>query len=121
MTFLSAPIVGMQAGIMATVLPPFTPPTFLRLVGAAGGSVDRARQAYLRAANATLRTCTAGWRDGAGVLVSSAPASLAALTAEVHDVGRALRALADVADEYLEVMATTAEADDGSGTNPEGG
>jgi hypothetical protein len=122
MTCLSAPILDVSTGVMATVLPSFTPPVFLRLAAEAGGEVDRARQAYLRAANAELRTCVAGWRDGAGVLVHGAPASVAALTAEVHEVGRTLRALGDpaVAEGYLETMAF-AGGDDASGANPNEG
>jgi hypothetical protein len=120
MTFLSAPIVDVQTGIMATVLPPFTPPVFLRLMRATGGAVDQARQVYLQAANADLRACTAGWRDGAGVLVSAAPPDLAALTAEIHEIGRVLRALAEpsVANGYLELMTSSARAGDDSGANP---
>jgi hypothetical protein len=123
MPYLSAPIIDVRAGIMATVLPEFTAPVFLRLTGAEGDPVDRARQAYVRAANADLRTCTAGWRDGAGVLVHAAPPDDPALVAEVHEVARALRALGDaaVAHDFLDIMSTPAGRDDGSGANSEGG
>ena len=113
---MSAPIVDVAPGIMTTVLPPLTPPVFLRLALPTEATVDRARHVYLRAANADLRTCTAGWREGAGVLVDCTPDEPDALAAEVHEIGRGLRALADatVARSYLELMDSRVEADQGS-------
>jgi hypothetical protein len=120
MTDTSPPVVDVTAGVMATVLPPIVPPVFLRLAPPADGVTDRARQAYLERADAQLRTCTAGWRDGPGVLVAG-PAS-AALAAEVHELGRGLRALAEpaLAADYLDLV-TSPAATDGRGANPQEG
>jgi hypothetical protein len=122
MTYLSAPVVDVRIGVMTTVLPAITPPVFLRLVPAVEDDlVDRARQLYLRAANSSLRSCVAGWRDGAGVLVTREPSDLGALAAEIHEVGRGLRVLAetDVARSYLDLMTIHGVAGDEPALNLE--
>lgn len=99
-------IVDVPVGVMTTVLPPLAPPVFLRLGSPMDPTVDGARRAYLQAADADLRTCRADWRDGPGLFVDRTPSDPDQLVAEVHEVGRALRVLADaaVARSYLELM-----------------
>jgi hypothetical protein len=120
-TRTDAPTVDITAGLMATVLPPLAPPVFLRLARPAGGIVDRARGVFVSAANADLRTCRAGWRDGAGVLVERVAPDTRALAAEVHALGRALRALGveTVAQSYIELMASHVAVDDRRDVKPE--
>jgi hypothetical protein len=123
MTYLSAPVLDVRTGVMTTVLPELSPPVFLRLAPPIDEVVDRARRLYLRAANSSLRLCVAGWRDGAGVLVARAPSDLAALSAELHELGRGIRVLGDseVARSYLDAMTsrTVAGAGDAPAPNPE--
>lgn len=118
------PIVDVAAGVLATVLPSFTAPAFLRLGRPAGPFLDRARTAFLRAASAELRTCAGGWQDGPGVLVDRcALGGREALAAEVHEIARALRALGDedVARSYLELMDSRVAASDASTDSEQGG
>ncbi len=114
-TTIDAPTLDVTVGLMATVLPPLAPPVFLRLAPPVDDLVDRARSVFVSAANPDLRTCRADWRDGAGVLVERAAPDTRALAAEVHALGRALRALGDerIARSYLELMASHVTADDG--------
>ena len=121
MTRPDAAVVDVAPGVMATVLPPLTPPVFLRLALPAGGTIDLARREYLRLATAHLRGGTAEWRDGAGVLVTAPPSE--ALVIEVHARGRALRALGEraVAEGFLDLVVSRIPAADGGGPNdPEG-
>lgn len=121
MTYLSARVLDVAIGVMTTVLPELAPPVFLRLAPPDAEVVDHARQVYLRRANSALRLCVAGWRDGAGVLVDRTPADPAALAAEVHELGRGLRALGEpaVARSYLDLMTSHIPAGDGPAPNPE--
>ena len=105
--------------MLATTLPPFEAPVFLRLALPESDEVDEARQRYLLRAMPNLRACVAGWRDGAGVCVPRVPDDPRRLAAEVHEIGRGLRALANprVAQTYLTL--TAADPDDGA--QPQGG
>jgi len=100
------PTLDVVTGVLATVLPPISPPVFLRLFPPASSLVDRARTRFLGVATEQLVCCAGGWHDGAGVVVNAPAPDGAALTAEVHEIARALRALADedVARGYLELM-----------------
>ena len=118
------PIVDVVAGVLATALPPFTTPAFLRLGRPADPVLDRARTAFLHAASADLRTCAGGWQGGPGVLVDRCTADgRDALAAEVHEIARALHALADedVARSYLELMDSRVAASDASTETEQGG
>ena len=118
------PIVDIRAGVLATVLPAFTTPAFLRLGRPADPYLDRARTAFLHAASADLRTCTGGWQDGPGVLVDRCATDGGdALAAEVHEIARGLRALGDedVARSYLELMDSRVAASDASTDTEQGG
>jgi len=121
MTFLSAPVLDVGIGVMTTVLPAISPPVFLRFAPPADDLMDRARRVYLRAASSTLRLCVAGWCDGAGALVMREPSDLAALSPELHELGRGIHVLGDseVARSYLDVMTSRTEAGDQPAPNPE--
>jgi hypothetical protein len=120
-TTIDAPTLDVTVGLMATVLPPLAPPVFLRLALPVDGIVDRAHSVFVRAANVDLRTCRADWRDGAGVLVERAAPDARALAAEVHALGRVLRALGveRIARSYLELMASHVAIDDGCDVTPD--
>jgi hypothetical protein len=120
-TTIDAPALDVTVGLMATVLPPLAPPVFLRLAPPVEGMVDRARSVFVRAANADLRTCRAEWRAGAGVLVERVASDTRALAAEVHALGRALRALGveRIARSYLELMASHVAIDEGRDVEPQ--
>jgi hypothetical protein len=120
-TPIDAPTLDVTVGLMATVLPPLAPPVFLRLAPPVDELVDRARGVFVSAANVDLRTCRAEWRAGAGVLVERVTPDTRALAAEVHALGRALRALGveRIARSYLELMASHVTADDGRDVKPE--
>jgi hypothetical protein len=120
-SFLSAPLVDVQAGVLATTLPPVEAPVFLRLRLPESDEIDAARRLYLRLATPDLRAGVAGWRDGAGLFVAEMPRDPRVLAAEVHEVARALGALGDlaVARTYLALMQPRA-ADD-PGAEPHGG
>jgi hypothetical protein len=115
------PTVDVTVGVMATVLPALAPPVFLRLAMAVGGVVDRARAAFLSAADGALHTCRAEWRDGPGVLVEQAAADTGALAIEVHALGRSLGALGvePIARSYLELIESRVTVDDGRDVKPE--
>jgi len=109
-------VLDVEAGMLGTALPPLTPPVFLRLQGPAGALVDGARRRFLACASADLNACSGGWHGGPGVFVDRPDQDRAALTAEVHEVARALRALADeaVARSYLEIMESRVALGDAS-------
>ena len=118
------PTVDVPAGVLATTLPSFTAPVFLRLGRPGGLLVDRARTAFLRAASADLRRCAGGWDDGPGVLVERcAPDVREALAAEVHELAHGLRALGDedVARSYLELMDPRVAEGDAATDTEQGG
>jgi hypothetical protein len=97
--------VDFAAGVLATRVPPFAAPVFLRLAAPASDLVDEARAAYLLVAAPELQACRPGWIGGPGVAVDPASADRARLDEEVHHVARALRVLSDesVARHYLEL------------------
>jgi len=105
-------VVDVTPGVLATALPPLAGETFLRLAAPIGEPADGARAAYMRIVNAQLADaggqlggCRTGWLDGPGLLVGD-PTPVRALTALVHELGAALRLLADpdVAERYLTLV-----------------
>jgi len=95
-------------------VPPLVGPTFVRLAKPIGEPTDGARAAYmliagtqLSASGRRLGRCTAGWNDGPGILVAD-PAATGArvLAALVHELGAAIRLLADphIAASYLSLV-----------------
>ena len=119
-----ATIVDISIGETATRVSPLDGPSFLRLTLPAGQPIEGAQSRFMHVVAADLRAGEPAWLGGFGLMVKEPAATdPRRLAREVHEVGVALRALADpiVARRYLEICGLHLPAASGRAVNPNHG